>query len=77
MKRLYARIAIMTLCVAMPNMASAAATISVSPPQADGSISGTFEHQGIAAGLFNDLLTFNFSQFGNANATISSVFQIS
>lgn len=77
MKRLYARIAIMALCVAMPNMASAAATISVSPPQADGSISGTFEHQGIVAGLFNDLLTFNFSQFGNANATISSVFQIS
>lgn len=77
MKRLYARIAIMALCVAMPNMARAAATISVSPPQADGSISGTFEHQGIVAGLFNDLLTFNFSRFGNANATISSVFQIS
>jgi PEP-CTERM motif len=77
MKRLYARIAIMALCVAMPNMASAAAMISVSPPQADGSISGTFEHQGIAGGLFNDLLTFNFSQFGTANATISSVFLIS
>ncbi len=77
MKSIFASFATMALCLAVPTAANAAAMISVSPPQADGSISGTFESQGINAGMFNDILTFNFSQFGNANATISSIFQVS
>lgn len=77
MKRLFASFATMALCLAVPAAANAAAMITVGPPQADGSISGTFESQGINAGIFSDILTFNFAQFGNANATISSIFQVS
>ena len=77
MKRLLASFATMALCLAIPTAANAAAMITVGPPQADGSISGTFESQGIDAGMFSDILTFNFSQFGTANATISSIFRVS
>ena len=77
MKRVFASFATMALCLAIPTAANAAAMINVGPPQADGSISGTFENQGINAGAFSDILTFNFSQFGSANATISSIFRLS
>jgi PEP-CTERM motif len=77
MKKILASFATIMLCVATPNAANSAAIITVSPPQADGSISGTFESQGINAGIFSDILTFNFAQFGNANATISSIFRVS
>ena len=77
MKKIFASFATMALCLAIPTAANAAAMINVGPPQADGSISGTFESQGINAGTFNDVLTFNFSQFGSANATISSIFRLS
>lgn len=77
MKTILASFATMALCLAMPSAANAAATITVGPPQADGSISGTFESQGIQAGTFSDILTFNFDQFGIGNATISSIFQVS
>lgn len=77
MTSIFVSFATMALCLAIPTAANAAAMITVGPPQADGSISGTFESQGINAGIFSDILTFNFAQFGNANATISSIFQAS
>lgn len=56
--------------------AFAAQSISFSPPAADGSISGTFQNEGINAGSFSDSFSFSYPSAGLGGATISSIFSV-
>lgn len=61
--------------VAISPAAHAAHTLALSPPAADGSISGVFQNLAIAPGAFSDAFNFNLPSSGVLNATISSIFQ--
>ncbi|MFM7028084.1 MAG: FxDxF family PEP-CTERM protein [Chakrabartia sp.] len=61
--------------IAMTPAAHAAQSLDLAAPAADGSISGTFQNLGIAAGAFTDTFTFNLPSAGDLNATISSIFR--
>ncbi len=65
-------------CIALTAVAPAAHaahTLTLSPPAADGSLSGVFQNLAIGGGSFTDSYSFNLGDPGIFNATISSIFQ--
>ncbi len=73
MKSVVLAAAVAAAMLAVSPAALAATTITLTPPAADGSLSGTFGDTGVAAGDFSD--TFNFAlPTGIAGATITTNF---
>jgi hypothetical protein len=73
MKTLTMAASFAVLMLAVAPAANAAQTITLNPAAPDGSISGAFMDNGIAAGSFTDTFTFVFPQSGVSAATISSI----
>lgn len=76
MKSLFLRTALASVALfAVAPAAHAAHTLNLTPPAADGSISGVFQNLAIGTGAFTDTYNFNLTDPGILNATISSIFQ--
>ncbi len=61
--------------MAIASPAQASHIITLTPPAADGSFSGTFQNFALGAGSFTDTYNFNITDPGLLNATLSSIFQ--
>lgn len=77
MRKLFLAAALGAAMLSVAPAAHAAHTLQLAPPAADGSITGTFEHEGIAGGSFTDTYNFTYPEDGFAGGTISSVFTLS
>jgi hypothetical protein len=67
--------ALVAAVVATVPAAHATHTITLTPPAADGSISGTFQNNSLAAGAFTNSFDFALPTDGFINGTISSIFR--
>jgi hypothetical protein len=74
MKKLVSTAAAAMMAMSLNYSAHAATVLTLSSPASDGSISGSFNNNNLAAGAFTDTFSFMLPFSGLAAATISSIF---
>lgn len=75
MRSITLSVALASAAMAMTAPAHATHTLSFGPTAPDGSFSGAFQNLSLAAGNFSDSYSFNLTDAGVLNATLSSIFR--